>query len=49
MNDFGELPATTEALLGQFYLVVVIALLVGLMASRWQNDRPRTPISSLVA
>jgi hypothetical protein len=38
--DLGELLATTEALLGQLYLVVVVALIVGLMASRWQNDRP---------
>ena len=41
LNNFGELLATTEALLGQLYsLVVVVALIVGLMASGWQNARP---------
>ncbi len=46
---FRPVVPTTEALLGQLDLVVVIALIVGLMASRWQNDRRCTPISSLVA
>lgn len=33
----GQLLATTEALVGQLYLVVVVALIVGLMATRWTN------------
>lgn len=35
VGNFGQLLATTEALIGQLYLVVVVALIVGLMASRW--------------
>lgn len=36
-THFGQLLATTEALVGQLYLVVVVALIVGLMASRWSS------------
>lgn len=36
-THIGQLLATTEALVGQLYLVVVVALIVGLMASRWKN------------
>lgn len=35
VTDLGQLFATTEALIGQLYLVVVVALIVGLMTSRW--------------
>jgi hypothetical protein len=35
VTDLGQLLATTEALIGQLYLVVVVALIVGLMSSRW--------------
>ena len=40
-TDIGQLLATTEALIGQLYLVVVVALIVGLMASNWggRDDR----------
>ena len=40
-TDVGQLLATTEALIGQLYLVVVVALIVGLMASNWggRDDR----------
>ncbi len=37
VTHLGQLLATTEALIGQLYLVVVVALIVGLMASRWSN------------
>lgn len=36
-TSIGQLLATTEALVGQLYLVVVVALIVGLMASRWTS------------
>lgn len=36
-TSVGQLLATTEALVGQLYLVVVVALIVGLMASRWSS------------
>lgn len=36
-TSVGQLFATTEALIGQLYLVVVVALIVGLMASRWRG------------
>lgn len=38
VTNFGQLLATTEALIGQLYLVVVVALIVGLMASRWSSN-----------
>lgn len=38
VSDLGQLLAATEALVGQLYLVVVVALIVGLMASRWQSN-----------
>jgi hypothetical protein len=38
-TDVGQWLATTEALVGQLYLVVVVALIVGLMASRWTADK----------
>ncbi len=41
VSDLGQLLATTEALIGQLYLVVVVALIVGLMASRWQSESTR--------
>lgn len=37
VTDLGQLLATTEALIGQLYLVVVVALIVGLMTTRWHN------------
>jgi Ion channel len=36
-TSIGQLLAATEALVGQLFLVVVVALIVGLMASRWSN------------
>lgn len=36
-TSVGQLFATTEALIGQLYLVVVVALIVGLMASSWNR------------
>lgn len=38
-TSIGQLLAATEALVGQLYLVVVVALIVGLMASRWSGRR----------
>jgi hypothetical protein len=33
--DFGRLLATTEAVIGQVYLVTVVAMIVGLLGQRW--------------
>jgi hypothetical protein len=40
VTQFGQLLATTEALIGQLYLVVVVALIVGLVASNWGARKP---------
>ena len=37
VTDLGQLLATSEALIGQLYLVVVVALIVGLMTTRWHR------------
>lgn len=38
-TDLGQLLATSEALFGQLYLVVVVALIVGLLTSGWGRRR----------
>lgn len=38
VTDLGQLLATSEALVGQLYLVVVVALIVGLMTTRWHRS-----------
>jgi len=38
-TDFGRLLATSEAMIGQIYLVAFVAMLVGLFAEQWREAR----------
>jgi len=38
-TDFGRLLATSEAMIGQIYLVAFVAMLVGLFAEQWRQSR----------